>query len=447
MPSKDFFEIGRGDAKRVNHIFNVSLVAHYCIAGFVFIIMEIAGVWYLNSCMNIPIERLNAANWVLQCSIFTAMFSIIQVPYNALIISKEQMSVYAYLSILEAILKLAIVYPLAICTFDRLKLYSVLVMVVTIGILMSYRIFCIKKYEEAKFKFIKDIKTLRDITKFAGWNMLGELAWVFTGQGVNIILNLFFGPAINAARGLADQVNGAVMKFVNSFQTAVNPQLIKSYAIGQFEEMKQLLFRNIRFSFYLMFILALPLILDMDFVLNIWLVNVPEYAVGFCRLVLLCSLVATLSNPLSQVARAYGDIRRYQIFVSVVLFLNFPLSYLVLKAGASPLMTMVVNICVQCSLLFVRLYLIKSMINLSIVDFTKKVLYPIFKVITPSIFLSFLCVNETQGGWKWFIFIVCASLACSICSILVLGVSKHERIYIIGFARNFLKRLNIEKHE
>lgn len=434
------FEIGKGNSERINHIFNVSLMAHYCIAVFVLFVMEVAGVWYLNYYMNIPAERLNAANWVLQCSIFTAMFSIIQVPYNAIIISKEQMGVYAYISILEAILKLAIVYLLSICSFDRLKFYSVLVMVVTIGILMAYRIFCIKKYEEAKFKFIKDIKTLKEITKFAGWNMLGELAWVFTGQGVNIILNIFFGPAVNAARGLAEQVNGAVMKFINGFQTAVNPQLIKSYAVGQFEEMRQLLFRNIRFSFYLMFVLALPLILDMDFVLKLWLMDVPEFAVGFCRLILICSLVATLSNPLSQVARAYGDMRKYQIVVSIVLFLNFPLSYFVLKAGASPLMTIVVNIIVQGTLLFVRLYLVKSMINLSILDFIIKVLYPILKVLVPTLILIYLCTYESGGGWQWFVFIVCISLICSVSSILIFGVSKHERAYIISFAKKFFKK-------
>ena len=434
------FEIGRGDKKRVNHIFNVSLFAHVLIALVVFIIMEFAGVWYLNTYMNIPPERLDAANWVLQCSILTTMFTIVQVPYNAIIIAKEQMGIYAYISILEVILKLAVVYILVIGSADRLKLYSVLIMIVTISILMVYRIYCIKKYEEAKFRLVKDLKTLKEMTGFASWNMLGELAWVFTGQGVNIILNLFFGPAVNAARGLADQVNGAVSRFVNNFQTAVNPQLIKSYAANQLDDMKKLLYRGIRFSYYLLFILSMPLILKMDFILHVWLKDVPEYATEFCQLVLICSLVASISNLLAQVARAYGKIRKYQIYVSVFLFLNFPLSYFVLKMGASPLATMVVNICIQGALLFVRLYITKPMIGLSIADFTKRVLLPIVKITIISAVLPCWCAYKLQTGWIHFIIICIVSLVCSIASVLMFGVSVNERAYIKGVLKSSIAK-------
>lgn len=434
------FEIGRGDKKRVNHIFNVSLFAHIVIAIVVFIVMEIAGVWYLNTYMNIPPERLDAANWVLQCSILTTMFTIVQVPYNAIIIAKEQMGIYAYISILEVILKLAVVYLLVIGNLDRLKLYSVLIMIVTISILMVYRIYCIKKYDEAKFRIVKDLKTLKEMTGFACWNMLGELAWVFTGQGVNIILNLFFGPVVNAARGLADQVNGAVLRFVNNFQTAVNPQLVKSYAANQLDDMKKLLYRGIRFSYYLLFILSMPLILKMDFILHVWLKDVPEYATEFCQLVLICSLVASISNLLAQVARAYGKIRKYQIYVSVFLFLNFPLSYFVLKIGASPLATMVVNICIQGTLLFVRLYITKPMIGLSIMDFTKRVLLPIIKITIISAVLPCWCAYEFQTGWLHFVIICIVSLFCSITSVLIFGVSANERVYIKGIFKSSIAK-------
>lgn len=435
------FEIGREDKERVNHIFNVSLLAHVVIAAIVFVVMEVAGVWYLNTYMNIPASRLDAANWVLQCSIFTTMFTIVQVPYNAIIIAKEQMGIYAYISILEVVLKLVVVYLLVIGHFDRLKLYSVLIMSVTIGILMVYRIYCIKKYDVAKFRFIKDIKTLKEILTFAVWNLLGEVAWAFTGPGVNIILNQFFGPAVNAARGLADQVNGAVARFVNNFQTAVNPQLIKSYAADQLDDMKKLLFRGIRFSYYLLLVLSMPLILNMDFILHLWLKDVPEYAAGFCQLVLVCSMVSSVSNLLAQVARAYGKIRKYQLWVSAFLFLNFPLSYLVLELGASPLATMVVNICIQASLLFVRLYLTKSMIDLSISDFTKKVLVPIAKITFVSAVLPCICAYMLPAGWLTF-FIICAvSLACSVTCVLALGVSVNERAYIKSMFRAALDKI------
>lgn len=436
------FEIGRGDKERVNHIFNVSLLAHVVIAVIVLVVMEFAGVWYLNTYMNIPAGRLDAANWVLQCSILTTMFTIVQVPYNAIIIAKEQMGIYAYISILEVVLKLAVVYILVIGHFDRLKLYSVLIMAVTIGILMIYRIYCVKKYDEAKFRFIKDTKTLKEITSFAGWNMLGELAWVFTGQGVNIILNLFFGPAVNAARGLADQVNGAVARFVNNFQTAVNPQLVKSYAADQLDDMKKLLYRGIRFSYYLLLVLSMPLILNMDFILHVWLKDVPKYATGFCRLVLICSMVQSVSNLLAQVARAYGKIRKYQLCVSIFLFLNFPLSYLVLKLGASPLSTMIVNISIQAMLLFVRLYLTRPMIGLSIMDFIQKVIMPIIKVTVASVIITCLCAYNFQPGWCTFLIISFVSIASSIICVFAFGINSNERKYLISIFKIILKKMN-----
>lgn len=424
------FEIGKGEKERVNHIFNVSLLAHIVIAIVVFVVMEFVGIWYLNTYMNIPVDRLDAANWVLQCSILTTIFTIVQVPYNAIIIAKEQMGIYAYISILEVSLKLAVVYLLTIGNFDKLKLYSILIMIVTIGVLIVYRIYCIRKYDEANFRFVKDTKTLKEMIGFASWNMLGELAWAFTGQGVNIILNLFFGPAVNAARGIADQVNGAVARFVSNFQTAVNPQIVKSYATEQLDDMKKLLYRGIRFSYYLLLILSMPLILNMDFILHIWLKDVPEYTTGFCQLVLICGMVSSVSNLLAQVARAYGKIRKYQLWVSTCLFLNFPLSYIVLKLGASPLGTMVVNICIQAILLFVRLYLTKPMIGLSIVDFTRKVLFPIIKITIISAVLPCFCAYELHPDWLNFFIICVVSLLCSITCILIFGMSTNERAYI-----------------
>ena len=435
------FEIGRGNTERINRIFNVALITHFFIAVIVLIVMEIGGVWYLNKFMNIPIDRLDAANWVLQCSILTTIFTIVQVPYNAIIIAKEQMGIYAYLSILEVILKLAIVYLLVIGHFDRLKLYSVLVMVVTIGILIVYIIYCIKKYDEVKYRFVKDVKTLKEMTNFAGWNMLGELAWVFTGQGVNIILNLFFGPAVNAARGLADQVNGAVSRFVSNFQTAVNPQIIKTYATNDLDDMKILLYRGIRFSYYLLFLLSMPLILNMDFILHVWLKNVPTYATGFCQLVLVCSLVSSISNLLAQVARAYGKISKYQICVSAFLLLNFPLSYLFLKLGASPLSTMLINIGIQAFLLLVRLYFTKKMINLSVIDFAKNVLLPIIEVSILSMILPLIVFHYMSKGLFELIVTSIVSVICSICCIMFIGIDQNERKNIIKLAINIIHKI------
>lgn len=435
------FEIGKNNEDGVNRIFNVSLFAHAGIAVFVFVVMEIVGVWYLNTHMNIPAERMDAANWVLQCSIFTTLFTILQVPYNAIIISKEQMGIYAYISILEVVLKLLVVYMLAIGNFDKLKLYSVLIMVVTIGIVMIYRFYCTRKYKEAKFKFIKDWNLLKQIVGFASWNMLGELAWVFTGQGVNIILNSFFGPVVNAARGLAEQVNGAVNRFVANFQTAVNPQLIKNYASDQLGEMKTLLFRSTRFSYYLLLALSLPIILKMDFILHLWLKEVPDYTTGFCQLVLVSSLVSTLSNLLAQVARAYGKIRNYQIIVSIFLLLNFPLSYIVLKFGCSPLSTMFVNIGVNAMLLFVRLRLTNRMIQMTYGSFIRNVLFPVITVTAVALVIPLTIYFMLDNSIISFIIVCLVSFVSVGVSTYAIGMNANERQYILAAISKIITKI------
>lgn len=435
------FEIGKNNEAGVNRIFNVSLFAHAGIAVFVFVVTEIVGVWYLNTHMNIPAERMDAANWVLQCSIFTTLFTIVQVPYNAIIISKEQMGIYAYISILEVVLKLLVVYMLAIGNFDKLKLYSVLIMVVTIGIMMIYRFYCTRKYKEAKFKFIKDWNLLKQIVGFASWNMLGELAWVFTGQGVNIILNSFFGPVVNAARGLAEQVNGAVNRFVANFQTAVNPQLIKNYASDQLGEMKTLLFRSTRFSYYLLLALSLPIILKMDFILHLWLKEVPDYTTGFCQLVLVSSLVSTLSNLLAQVARAYGKIRNYQIIVSIFLFLNFPLSYIVLKFGGSPLSTMFVNIGINAMLLFVRLRLTNRMIQMTYGSFIRNVLFPVIIVTAGALVIPLTIYFMLDNSIISFIIVCLVSFVSVGVSTYALGMNANERLYILAAISKIITKI------
>ncbi len=424
------FEIGSNNKFNITNVFNVSVIIHCGIAFFIFVLLEFIGVWYLENYINIPSGRMDAAHWVLQCAILSTMVTIIQVPYNAMIIAKEQMNIYAYISIFDVILKLLVVYLLLIGGYDRLKMMSLLNLSVTILIGFVYIIYCIYNYREIKFCKIKSWKIVRELSVFAGWNMFGEIAWAFCGQGVNMILNLFFGPSVNAARAIAEQVNATVMRFISSFQTAVNPQLIKTYAANQLDEMKLLLFRSTRFSYYLLFVISLPLILCMDTILYLWLGDVPEYTTSFCQLVLICSLTAVISNLLAQVARAYGKIRKYQLVVSFVIFLNFPLSYMVLKMGASPLVTMMVNIILQIALIFIRLFLVKNMIMLSIVDFVKDVIFPIIKVtFLSSIIPILLFLNFNVNSSNTLILCLVSIISVLVVSYWV-GMSKDERIYV-----------------
>ncbi len=426
------FEIGRGNQEGVANVFNLTFWVHFSIAVIVVLAMETVGVWYLENYLNIPAERVDAAHWVLQCTIITMFLHITQVPYNAMIIAHERMGVYAYVSILEVVLKLAIVYMLLVFGFDHLKLYGVLVMLVSILIMLIYCVYCMKIFPESRLSKIRDWRKLREMLSFAGWNMFGEVSWAFCGQGVNIILNLFFGPSVNAARGIAEQVNAAVNRFVSSFQTAVNPQLIKTYASNQLDEMKLLLNRSTRFSYYLLLVISMPLILCMDTILHVWLVEVPEYTTAFCQLILICMLASTISNLLAQVAKAYGKIRKYQLVVSFCIFLNFPLSYLCLHLGFSPLSTVIVNIAIQCGLLFVRLYLIKDMIGLSISKFTIDVVVPIVKVTLIALIVPIAFILYSDNNLVNQILLVFIAVVSAMLSSYYVGMTQNERVYVTG---------------
>ena len=434
------FEMGKGADGKVSHVFNIAMLAHLFIAIVVLIILEIAGTWYLNNHLVVPLDRMEAANWVLQCTIVTTFFSIMQVPYNGIIIAKEDMGIYAYISVFEAFVRLLIVYLLLIGPYDRLKFYAILMMTVTLVVLMINRVYCIKKYHETHFRFVRDKSLLKDMTSFASWNMIGEIAWVMTGQGVNIILNLFFGPSINAARGLAEQVNAAVMRFINNFQVALNPQITKSYSSGDIEDMKKLLYMGTKISYYVLFFLAFPIIIEMDFILGLWLNDIPPHTTLFCQLILVCSLTACVSNLLAQVARAYGKIRKYQMIVSLFLMLNFPLSYIILLLGATAEMTVTINILIQGLLLFVRLFLIRPMIALSIRQFVVKAVIPIMIVTGSAMVLPII--------WKYYIntsvinslITILLALISSAISILDLGMNKAERMKINDILIKRIKR-------
>jgi Na+-driven multidrug efflux pump len=415
------FEIGCGNKHELNRIFNASLLAHIIIAILILIVAETLGLWFVKTQLNIPIDRFDAAIWVYHSVVISCAFTITQVPYNAIILSKEKMAVYAYISIVEVLLKLVIVYLLLFGNFDKLELYGVLTTCVTIIIALLYRAYAMHNFPEVKVRLVWDVPILKRITGFAGWSMFGEIAWIFAEQGVNILLNVFFCPIVNAARAISEQIYAAVSRFVSSFQVAVNPQLIKQYATGELVEMKILLFRSTRFSFFLLLLFSIPLLLEMDYILKLWLSTVPEHASLFCRLVLISALFNSLSNLLATVARAYGKIRKYQIIVSSVIMLNFPISYLILKMGGIPESTMLVYMCISALLLIIRLYLVKPMIELSIRKFIQDVLFPITKVcVTASIIPILFYFMMEQSFLK-----LCLSTIISIASV---GVS----VYFVG---------------
>lgn len=338
------FELGKGDHAALRSVFSCSLAIHFAIALAVLIFAETAGLWLLENELTIPPERLSAARAVLHFSVAGTMVGITQIPYTASILSHERMGIYAYVSIAEVLLRLGIVFLLVVSPFDKLSSYAALTFFVSAGTAMFYRFYCRKNFGECRFRFDFSAGTLRPILAFSAWDLLGNLSVVARTQGVNVLQNFFFGPIVNAAAGIAGQVQGAVSGFSENFLNAVRPQIVKYYARGEIPEMQKLICRSGKLSFFLLFFLSLPLILECEFVLNLWLKNVPEFAVAFVRLTLLNQLVSVAFRTMLYSIHATGKIRTMSFINGATYLLVLPISYVLLKNGFSPVTPFVLNI-------------------------------------------------------------------------------------------------------
>ena len=312
------FELGRGDSKQLKRIFSTSLSVLIIVSIVVLIIGFLLGGWFLNHKMNIPDGRLTAANWVLCCTLLIFAIGLISIPYNASIISHERMNVFAYMTIFDVTLKLLIVFALYLSPFDKLKSYMVLSVIVAILIRYIYVLYCKKHFTECFYRVIIDRPLLKEMTGFIGWNFLGNSAWIFNNQGVNIMINIYFGVTLNAARGIASQVEGLAMNFVNNFMTALNPQITKSYASGDLANMHQLVCRGAKFSFFLVLFFAIPICFETEHILCLWLETVPDYAVLFVRMTFLSTLCTVLGYTLVTSQLATGRIKKYQIVMIMI---------------------------------------------------------------------------------------------------------------------------------
>ena len=437
------FEMGKqrdSSSSKLQQIFNIALIVHVFIALWVLLLGETVGLWFVNTHLNIPSYRMDAVHWVYQISVLTCLISIIQVPYNAVIIANERMGIYAYLSIVEAFLRLLIVYLLCVGNYDKLILYSCFTFAVTLVIAICYWAYCKRNFSEVRFSCLWNRTLFLEMFSFACWSSLGEIAWTCVQQGVNIVLNMFFGPVVNAARAISVQVQSAVMRFVTNFQMAVNPQIIKRYAAGEKEDMMHLLFRSTCFSYYLLLFISMPILLETPAILSFWLSEVPEYTVWFCRLMILVSLLDTLSNLFSTVVKAYGKIRRYQLTVSFILMLNLPLSYLCLWLGCRPESTLIVYGAISIALIFARIYLLHSMVGLLFSSFLREVLKDVLVVSIISIIASSIPLWLMSAG-------IVRMLISTMCSLLLvslivyhIGLRSNEKTIVCQYITKFIHR-------
>jgi len=422
------FALGQNDTEQVRNVYSASLVIHAAIAVVLIVLAQTVGLWFFHTWLNIPSERHVAAFAVYQFSLMTAVIGILQVPYRATIIAYERMSFFAVLSIIEAVLRLGVVFILPVIMFDRLTIYAFLISITAIIILFIYKIYCNKTFETARFRYCKERQLFRQLLGFSGWSAFGSFSTMGRDQGVNILINIFHGVSLNAALGIAMQVNAAIYQFVRNFQTAFNPQITKSYAAKNYDYLMRLILSTAKLSFFLMFFFVLPLYINADFVLRIWLVNVPEYAVTFTQLMLVSSLPIVITGPLWMAIQATGDVKNYQLIASCFLFANLPLSLLFLWLGFDPMWILTTRIILTVLFLFWLIFFVNGRIKLSIKDFFCEVIIPIFIVAGGASFVTVLSHGLFVGDWARLIASCVVSTVSIGCLIYWIGLNKKERV-------------------
>ena len=441
------FELGKNDAVQLSRVFSMSMNIHLMIAATVFVLAETLGLWFVNTELTIPTERMVAANWVYQFSVFSAIVGVSSVPYNAIIIAHERMNIYAYVSILEVALRLIIVFLLQWFGFDKLIFYSFLVFSVALTIRFIYGIYCRMNFAETKHRFFWDSSLFKSMVKFSAWYLWGSASGVAGDQGVNILLNIFFGPSVNAARSIAYSVKQSVYSFVQSFQTAINPQIIKSYASSDLKYMHHLIFQGSKFSFFLLFFLTLPALFETEIILKIWLKTVPEDSVIFTRLVIINLLIDSLSGTLMTGALASGRIEKYQFAMGSLLILNLPVSYLFLHFAYRPEITVYISITISLIALIIRLRFLRNLICLKIKEFVKQVVFKAILICLTSI-VPPLILNLLIEQYKFkSIIIVISAMASVMIFVYYLGLTRNEKWFFINLARknglsNYFKTAN-----
>ena len=427
------FELGQDNYEKLKKTFSAALTVHILIAGIILILGETVGLWWLENKLVIPTERINPARWVYHLSILSAMVSITQVPYNATLIAHERMNVYAYVEILNGLLKLGIVYLLVIGDFDKLILYAALTLLVTIIITTIYKLYCTKNFQESHYKFGWNKEIIYPMLSFSGWDLYGNMCWMARGQGVNILLNLFFGVVVNAAYGIASQVQNVVQVFAKNFLTAVQPQIIKYYASGEIEKMEKLIINTAKFSFLLIFIICLPVLLETHFILQLWLKKVPDYAVAFCRLNILDILVlfSLADFVVGNSIRSTGKIKQFSIIGGTIVIFLLPISYFFLRVGFSPITPFVLNVLLSAIVYLVNIFILHSVIpQFSIYKILKQVTFIALIFASLSSILPLYFHYSFDEGWKRFL-MVGASSVFSIslaCYFIILNRDMRKRV-------------------
>ena len=422
------FEMGKGEGARLNKVYSTAVIIQIVLAAVVVAVAEPVGLWFIDNEMTISPERIPAARWVLHFSLLAFVVNLMSVPQMASITAHERMSAYAWIGILDGLLRFGVALLISCSGHDRLVAYAALMAVSVLTVRMAYGIYCRLHFPECRFRPVFDRPLMKEMFSFAGWNFIGVTAGVLRDHGGNILVNVFSGSvAVNAARGVALQLSNAVQSFVTNFMTAVNPQITKSYAAGEKDYMFSLMRKSSRMAYYLLLIIVLPVIFNVDYLLSIWLDEVPAGSASFARLFLILALSESLSGPLITGTQATGKIRDYQILVGGLIMLNFPVSYIFLKAGAAPEVTVVVAIVISQICLFARLYMLRRLTEFPVGEYLIRVYLNVLIVTLTAVILPLALMRYMPGGLTGFLLDVPLCIVCAALAVLFKGCSSAER--------------------
>ena len=439
------FELGKEDIEKLKRVFSTSVIVQAGLSVLVLLVAETFGLWFLYNKMVIPDERVDAAFWVFQLSVLSFIINLLSTPYNSCIISHERMDAFAYISIYEVVCKLIICYAVIHSPIDKLVFYAILLFCVGISVRFVYTWYCKKHFEECTYHFNFDKKLLRDMFGFAGWNFIGSAGWVLRAEGGTVLFNLFGGPAANAANGIACALSGAVTGFVTNFTTAFNPQITKDYAARRYLELNRLLIYGSKISFFMMFFMGLPVMLNTHFILHLWLGDVPEYSTELVQLIILYSLSETISVPLVTAKQATGNIRNYQLVVGSIQLLSLPLAYVVLKSGAPIKSIYITYLITSIGCLITRMFMLRGDIPfLSVRLFTTKVILNVWLVAAISSIVPYIIRMQFEEGWGCLIISGIVSAISCIVIIYYIGLNKRERTITLVFVCSKIQKLNLQ---
>ena len=435
------FTLGKEGEEGITKVYNMALLIQVILALIVVVLLETVGLWYLEVKMVIPIDRMSVARWIYQFSVISFVLVIMQIPYNAAIMAHERMDYYAFVSIVDVGLKLAVALMIPYACHDKLLVYGAYIMIIHIVNFLMYYIYSKLNFKSIKLKksFHKDI--FKEMVSFSGWNVVGTFAYMLKNQGLNVLLNAFFGPVVNAARGVSVMISGAIHGFQGSIVTAFRPQTVQSYAAGNYSRVKSLMFSLSKISYLMLFLLSMPVIIELPYILHLWLGNeVPNYTVSFTMLILVNMIIGALNTPITQVIHATGRIRNYQIGTSIVMCSILPISWFFLKAGGSPITVYAVSLCVTCVNQMVCMQILKQEFSYSIIEYLKSVLVPCFLVSFVAVIIPIILHFVMPMSFIRLVFVTFTGVGCVIISAYFIALNLYEKEMVVDFVKKTLKK-------